>query len=90
MQSSMPTNSGREAHWSTSYRTTNETEVSWYQDEPAVSLALIQEAAPDRRSRIIDIGGGASVLVDRLLALGYEQPAVQDLSQALREKLQQL
>lgn len=70
------------AHWEAIYATNAETQVSWYQETPAVSLALIQEAAPDRMSRILDVGGGASVLVDHLLALGYTQPAVLDLSEA--------
>src|SRR5438105_510277 len=74
------------AHWEEVYATKGETEVSWYQEEPAVSIKLIQEAAPGPRARIIDVGGGASVLVDRLLDLGYRSPTVLDISAAALER----
>ena len=70
----------RKAHWDRVYSTKTETDVSWFQAEPALSLRLIRECAP-QRARVIDVGGGgASVLVDRLLANGFEIPAVLDVS----------
>ncbi|MGJ4948254.1 class I SAM-dependent methyltransferase [Bradyrhizobium sp. HKCCYLS20291] len=74
--------SDRTAHWQTVYATKAETEVSWYQDDPATSLRLIREAGAGPSSRIIDIGGGASRLVDALLAAGYRALTVLDLSEA--------
>lgn len=76
----------REAHWQGVYGTKGETEVSWYQREPLVSLELIEAADAGRRGRIVDIGGGASLLVDRLLELGFAEVAVLDISEAALAK----
>jgi SAM-dependent methyltransferase len=73
-------------HWEQIYSTKNATEVSWYQQEPRISLEMIQAVAPDRRARILDVGGGASTLVDGLLAAGYRDLTVLDLSAAALEQ----
>ncbi len=70
----------RKTHWETVYATKAETSVSWYQEEPRLSLELIRAVAPAEGGRIIDVGGGASVLVDRLLELPFEEIAVLDIS----------
>jgi len=70
------------AHWESVYRTCDPHEVSWYRAHLDTSLALIEAAAPDRDARIIDVGGGASTLVDDLLARGYRDIAVLDVSAA--------
>ena len=70
----------RNAHWEDVYASKDETEVSWFQESPAISLDLIKEANPDHEAAIIDIGGGASRLVDCLLREGYRSIAVLDLS----------
>jgi 2-polyprenyl-3-methyl-5-hydroxy-6-metoxy-1,4-benzoquinol methylase len=67
-------------HWEKIYRIKSPLEVSWYQREPAVSLALIDRTRVDRDAPIVDVGGGASVLVDRLLARGYLHVSVLDVS----------
>jgi len=72
--------SDRTTHWQTVYATKGETEVSWFQDSPAVSLEMIRAASPNHDAAIIDIGGGASRLVDALLQDGYRDLAVLDLS----------
>ena len=74
--------SDRTSHWQTVYTTKGETDVSWYQDNPATSLRLIRDAAGTPSSHIIDIGGGASRLVDALLAAGFRQLSVLDISAA--------
>jgi SAM-dependent methyltransferase len=71
----------RKSHWETAYATKPETGVSWYQDEPRLSLELIGAVAPAGGGRIIDVGGGASVLVDRLLDLPFGEIAVLDISE---------
>ena len=71
----------RKAHWENVYSTQGEAGVSWYQAEPCLSLALLRSVAPDRGGRIIDVGGGASVLVDRLLDLPFERIAVLDIAE---------
>jgi trans-aconitate methyltransferase len=72
--------SDRTTHWQHVYATKGEAEVSWFQDTPAISLEMIRAASPDRNTAIIDIGGGASRLVDALLQDGYRNLAVLDLS----------
>jgi 2-polyprenyl-3-methyl-5-hydroxy-6-metoxy-1,4-benzoquinol methylase len=69
-------------HWESVYAEKAATEVSWYQPHAARSLALIRAAAPDRAAPIIDVGGGASTLVDDLLADGYSDLTVLDVSEA--------
>ena len=72
----------RSQHWETVYETKGEREVSWFQETPAISLALIRSTGVAPRSPIIDIGAGASRLVDALLAQGYEALTVLDLSES--------
>lgn len=74
------------AHWEGVYSTKSETAVSWYQEEPTLSLQLIREASLRADTRVIDVGGGASVLVDRLLSLGYAAPTVLDISATSLER----
>jgi SAM-dependent methyltransferase len=70
----------RKAHWESVYTTGGDAGVSWYQSEPRLSLELIRSVAPSAGGRIIDVGGGASVLVDRLLDLPFEGIAVLDIA----------
>ena len=72
----------RKTHWETVYTTKGESEVSWFQDNPALSLALIDLVRPAHDGTIVDIGGGTSRLVDNLLARGFEHVTVLDISQA--------
>jgi SAM-dependent methyltransferase len=69
-------------HWQAVYRTKRASEVSWYQPEATVSLELIRRVAPDFDAPIIDVGGGASTLVDGLLDAGYRQVTVLDIAGA--------
>lgn len=75
----------RQAHWESIYTTKGENEVSWFQQSPAPSLELITQAGATHASAIIDIGGGASRLVDHLVAQGFEDVTVLDLSGAALE-----
>jgi 2-polyprenyl-3-methyl-5-hydroxy-6-metoxy-1,4-benzoquinol methylase len=76
------TDPNRKAHWETVYSTKGENEVSWFQESPAPSLELIALARPTPLSAIVDIGGGASRLVDSLVADGFGNVTVLDLSEA--------
>lgn len=69
-------------HWERVYTTKATTEVSWFQEHAALSLKLIRGAGVPTSASIIDVGGGASTLVDDLLANGYENVTVLDLSAA--------
>jgi ubiquinone/menaquinone biosynthesis C-methylase UbiE len=69
-------------HWETVYTTKATDEVSWFQPHAQLSLDLIKGATADKDAGIIDVGGGASTLVDDLLAEGYRDLTVLDLSAA--------
>ncbi|MFO7954148.1 class I SAM-dependent methyltransferase [Thioalkalivibrio sp.] len=73
-------------HWEHVYQTRATDAVGWYQAEARMSRALIEVVAPDRDAVIVDIGGGASVLADELLAAGYRNLTVVDLSGAALAK----
>lgn len=67
-------------HWERVYAEKTPLDVSWYQKEPAVSLRLIEHSGLAKEAAIIDVGGGASLLVDRLLDAGYSRLTVLDIS----------
>jgi len=68
-------------HWEKIYTTRAPEQVSWYRPHLETSLALIKRARTRRSTAIIDVGGGESTLVDDLLAHGYENLSVLDVSQ---------
>jgi SAM-dependent methyltransferase len=67
-------------HWENVYQTKAVETVSWFQEHAERSLALIQSIGDSRSASIIDVGAGASTLVDDLLTDGYENISVLDLS----------
>lgn len=73
-------------HWETIYQTKQPNEVSWTEEKPSVSLDLIHSFNPSKSAKIIDIGGGDSKLVDYLLAEGYTDISVLDISEAAIER----
>jgi SAM-dependent methyltransferase len=79
------------AHWDQIYGSKDASDVSWYQREPTTSLRMIREVAPEPTAAIIDVGGGASTLVDRLLDAGYTAVSVLDIStEALEQAKERL
>lgn len=79
----------RQEHWNTVFSRKAPDDVSWYQERPAPSLKLIQACGLGQEESVIDVGGGASVLVDFMLDAGFEQPAVLDISGAALEHARQ-
>ena len=71
-----------QTHWERIYKEKASDAVSWFRPHLEKSLSLIEQVALDRTSSIIDVGGGESTLVDDLLASGYENITVLDISQA--------
>ena len=69
-------------HWEKVYATKAPDQVSWYRPHLEMSLSLIERAAGGVSASIIDVGGGESTLVDDLLARGYQNVTVLDISQA--------
>jgi cyclopropane fatty-acyl-phospholipid synthase-like methyltransferase len=72
----------RKSHWENVYTTKGESEVSWFQEDPAPSLELIALAGLSEGASIIDIGGGASRLVDILVERNVGPVTVLDVSAA--------
>lgn len=69
-------------HWDKAWHGADPHSKSWYQDEAARSLAFIDASAIAHGEAIIDVGGGASSLVDSLLERGYKNLSVLDISAA--------
>lgn len=67
-------------HWERVYQTRSTTEVSWYRAHLERSLESIRQVAPGLDAAIIDVGAGASTLVDDLIAAGYTNLTVLDIS----------
>ncbi|MBS2011745.1 MAG: class I SAM-dependent methyltransferase [Deltaproteobacteria bacterium] len=76
----------RREHWQTVFREKPEGEVSWFQERPGTSLELVARTGVERSARIVDVGGGASRLVDGLLDAGYEDVVVVDIAEAALAK----
>jgi ubiquinone/menaquinone biosynthesis C-methylase UbiE len=79
----------RQSHWDNIYATKDTKGVSWFREHLAPSLELIESAQLNRDAHIIDIGGGASTLVDDLLDLGFTNLTVLDISANALEKIKQ-
>ncbi|HEX6250000.1 MAG TPA: class I SAM-dependent methyltransferase [Gemmatimonadaceae bacterium] len=73
------------AHWESIYQRRQPDEVSWFQREATLSLRLIRENT-STSERVLDVGGGASTLVDGLMASGYRSVSVLDLSQSALDR----
>ncbi|WP_449274496.1 hypothetical protein [Lacinutrix neustonica] len=72
----------RKEHWENVFKTKSLDEVSWYEVVPETSLSFFKESNISKSSKIIDIGGGDSFLVDNLLKLGYKDITVLDISRS--------
>lgn len=72
----------RQKHWENIYTTKALDEVSWYQPNPETSLSFFSNLRIPKNSRIIDVGGGDSFLVDYLIDLGYTDITVLDISES--------
>lgn len=75
-------NFDRKAHWESVYELKDPTEMSWFQAEPVTSLEMITNCGLKLSDPVIDVGGGASVLVDRMIDQDYTDLTVLDISEA--------
>ena len=82
-------NFDRKEHWESIYETKALNTVSWFQPVPLTSLSLIADAKLPKNARIIDIGGGDSLLVDHLLALDFTDLTVLDISSKAIDRAKQ-
>ncbi len=76
----MNSSTSRKTHWEQVYQDKPVDQVSWFQREPRRSLELIEASGMSKDAPIIDVGAGASVLVDQLLLNGYTDLSVLDIS----------
>jgi SAM-dependent methyltransferase len=72
--------SNDQAHWDKAWDQRDPDGTSWFQPVPTMSLALIDRAAPSPDAGIVDVGGGASHLVDHLIAIGHRDVTVVDIA----------
>lgn len=75
----------RKSHWDEVYSSRKPDEVGWYQADPQPSLSLIAATGAGTDASVIDVGGGASILVDKLLERGFIRLTVLDISAAAIE-----
>ena len=75
-----------QAHWDEVWRDRDPAEVSWFQPDPDRSRRLVTTHCPDRSAPVVDVGGGASRLVDALLADGYRDVTVLDIAEAALDR----
>ena len=68
-------------HWEKIYKTKNHKQVGWYQESPNISIGLLSQINAQPTQSIIDVGCGASVLVDKLVQQGYKNITLLDLSE---------
>lgn len=81
-------NINRKNHWETIYQNKNMTEVSWYQPKPTISLSFFSKFNVPKNAKIIDVGGGDSLLVDALIEMEFTDITVLDISEASLIKAQ--
>lgn len=79
----------RRKHWENIYQTKELKDVSWFQPTPETSLDFFKQFKVPTTAKVIDIGGGDSFLVDHLIALGYEDISVLDISSAAINRAKQ-
>jgi SAM-dependent methyltransferase len=89
--SSAPAGAGDQAHWDHIYDSKDPTEVSWYEAQPTRSLQLIRASGITPAAAIVEVGAGTSLLVDELLAAGFRDLTLLDISavalRRVRERL---
>lgn len=76
----------RADHWDGRYLSTGSDSVSWYTPDMSVSFELLRQAGTSPTTSVVDIGGGTSVLVDRLVAEGTPDVTVVDVSEVALEE----
>ena len=72
----------KQSHWDNVYTTKEIDAVSWFQEHAETSLKLIMNLQPDKSAQILDVGGGASTLVDDLIQNEYQALSVLDISES--------
>ncbi|MFK5892498.1 MAG: class I SAM-dependent methyltransferase [Pseudomonadota bacterium] len=78
-----------EHHWNKVYRKNEIDELGWFEEIPVPSLQLIEKCNLTKNAHLLNVGAGATTLVDELLDLGYNNVTANDLSSAALGKLKE-
>jgi len=78
-----------ELHWNTAYENSNTEKLGWYEDSPEPSLQLIKKCKFDKDARLLNVGVGATTLIDELIKLGYKNIIGSDISSIAVEKIKE-
>jgi len=76
-------------HWERVYQNASVDKLGWYEARSEPSLKLIEQCKPGKEAAILNVGAGATTLVDELLELGYRNIIANDISSSALEGLQQ-
>lgn len=74
-------------HWNKTYERAEIDKLGWYEENPEPSLRLIEHCNFDKKALILNVGAGATRLVDELLDEGYEHIIANDISASALDKL---
>ena len=80
---------GNRDHWSTAYEGKAITGLGWYEEDPEPSMRLIRKCNLEKNASILNVGAGATTLVDALLDAGYEGVIASDLTASGLERLKE-
>ena len=82
-------NKNYQSHWDGVYTSTEVCQLVWYESTPEPSLQLIRDCKLPRDATLLNVGAGATTLVDELMAAGFHNIIVNDISPLALEKLKQ-
>lgn len=76
-------------HWESVYKNSAVDKLGWYEARSEPSLKLIERCKLGKEAAILNVGAGATTLVDELLEIGYQNIIANDISSSALEELQQ-
>lgn len=80
-------NEGLQSHWNTAYDRTETEKLGWYEESCAPSLDLIKQCNLEKNATIINVGAGATLLIDELIELDYHNLIATDISENALNKI---
>jgi len=82
------TDNSLQNHWNTAYTLKETSKLGWFEETSKPTLSIIQKCELDKNSRLLNVGAGASILIDELVDLGYTNVIASDLSKESLKNLQ--
>ena len=82
-------NNDLQTHWNKAYENTAIEKLGWFEESPIPSLQLIKKSGVSKNARILNVGAGATTLVDELIHQDFKNIVVNDISATALEKLKQ-